>query len=133
MQNNNKTTIVNISETRDLWDVLDFLLDEFINNANGDGFWYSRQYITTAFIADRMFTVVQNDREIVSFCVLDEDGQIEMIWTRPEFRKRGHASLLVRYFKPKYIKYSLKDAIPFWNKMCIPILEFEEDENEDTS
>lgn len=109
---------VKLCGSTDFWGIMDLLVKELVANGGERGFYHNREILLEAFKSNRLFVldVLESDdvfqqRGLVrlhvipqtmytlnSFCVLDDERRIEIIWTDPRYRRMGFAAAFVDYF-----------------------------------
>lgn len=136
---------------RDVATLIDLLRKEIdVQVAQGieepKGFWHNRGIIIEAYKEGNLYVqhFTENDanwcntklwaklkesplvmaytnRAIPSFCVVDEEGQIDLIWTEASIRHLGIARTFVQYFDTHKVRLVLPESQGFWEKCGVRI------------
>lgn len=133
----NKT--VRLMDSDSLWAILDLLKDELLTN-NNEGFYHNRTILTDGFRDNKLYMLTYDETDelfnnleyvqlhrlkntfdtLPCFCLLDNKGEIDIIWTHKPYRKHGFAKCFINHFyanKVKHVNTIIPQSLEFWKYM----------------
>jgi len=124
------------------WGIIDQLRHEIEDKPHEEkhlGFYHNRKFLAEAYKEGRMYICKTEDthevdkrheelkpyladyRDLLSFCVLDSDGEVFIIWTHPDLRHCGCAKTFIRHFKIKTVTGIVEGSEGFWKKVGVKV------------